>query len=242
MARHILSGLQRAALVFYTTDTVRAQIERHGLLESARLVQAPYGISDEFGAAPTPPERSLETLLAPLQGRPFFLHVGSCIPRKRVDVLLDVFAEARRARPELQLVQVGGEWTPRQREQILRLGIAQSVRQLPRQNQSSIAALYRQATLVLMPSEAEGFGLPVVEALACGSIVLASDIPVFREVGGAAAVYCALADVPSWVDTIDRLERDRLAPDREQRLAWARRFSWAEHTRRIAQAYSSLSP
>lgn len=240
MARHILGGLQKAKIVFYTTATVRKQIEKHGLLDPASLVQAGYGISPEFGVERN---QSSETLPLPveLEDTPFLLHVGSCIARKRIDVLLQVFAEVRSQHPELLLLQVGGEWTEAQTQQIKRLGIRDAVRQVPRQSHAVIAELYRRATLVLMPSEAEGFGLPVIEALACGSIVVASDIPVFREVGQDAVVYCNLDDIAAWVDTVSKLATNPLlSPNRSTRLEQAGRFSWEEHTRIVVQAYQHL--
>ena len=60
----------------------------------------------------------------------------------------------------------------------------------------------------LLPSEAEGFGLPVVEALACGTRVLASDLPVLREVGGDAVNYAAVGSLPVWRDEAIRLLGD----------------------------------
>ncbi len=112
---------------------------------------------------------------------PFILHVGSCIARKRVDVLLKVFARLRVR--DLRLVQVGGSFSGEQEDLIAQLGIRGRVTQLRNVTREEIAQLYRTAALVLQPSEAEGFGLPVVEALACGAKVLASDIPVLREGG-----------------------------------------------------------
>jgi glycosyltransferase involved in cell wall biosynthesis len=239
MARRVLGGLQKASLVFHSTSTVRNQIERYGLMDTARLVHAPYGIAEEFCVSDDE-ESSATTLdiLRQLDGAPFLLHVGSCIPRKRVDVLLEVFAGVRRLRSDLRLVQVGGEWSAQQRAIILRHDLHASAVQLPRMSQRQIAELYRRAALVLMPSEAEGFGLPVVEALACGSVVVTSDIPVFREVGGSAVVYCPMGEVGQWVEGIDRLlTNPALAPELEARLAWTQQFSWAEHARRIAVAY-----
>jgi glycosyltransferase involved in cell wall biosynthesis len=243
LARRSLEGLQKAAVVFHTTSAVRAEIERYGLVESARLVQAPYGIGAEFSPRSNPTHDAAATrLLEPLGGAPFLLHVGSCIPRKRVDVLLDAFAAVRRERPELRLVQVGGQWSREQRSQLTRYDIQTSVLQLPRMVQAEIAALYRQAALVMMPSQSEGFGLPVVEALACGSIVVATDIPVFREVGGAAVTYCTLADVAAWAETVTRLvSRPDAAPNLEARLLWSTQFSWREHARRIANSYQRLT-
>lgn len=242
MVRRTLDGLRKARLVFYTTETVREQIERYNVVDPSKLVQAPYGISSDFGDRSLEGAENVGRLAPDLDGSPFVLHVGSCIPRKRIDVLLDVFAGFREHHPDVRLVQIGGEWTPAQTEQIERLGVASAVRQIPRQPQSVIAEFIRRAEVVLMPSESEGFGLPVVEALACGAVVLASDIPVFREVGADAALYRPLADVPAWVDALDGLLSGAVRPaDRATRVAYARRFSWAEHTRIIRDAYERIA-
>jgi glycosyltransferase involved in cell wall biosynthesis len=244
MAWQILKGLQKADVVFHTTATVRAQIVRYGLLDERRLVQAPYGISKEF--TPDAPEREGEPCLRALPPSfahaRFLLHVGSCIPRKRLDVALEVFEGVRRDHPELRFVQVGGEWSAAQSALISRLGMRDAIVQLPRQDHRTIASFYRQAAVVMMPSEAEGFGLPVVEALACGSPVIASDIPVFREVGGDAVVYAPLADVAAWAIAVGRAlagsEPD--VADRAARLRHAARFSWKTHADTIAAAYARL--
>jgi glycosyltransferase involved in cell wall biosynthesis len=240
MVRRILAGLEKTAVVFHNSVLTRRQIEKYGLIDPAKLIHAPYGIAPEF--TPESVEDVPENFpLAELGGRPFLLHVGSCIPRKRIDVLLDVFAGVKARCPDLVLVQAGGSWTQAQREQIERLGIGDALFQLPVLERKPLAALYRRAVLVLQPSEAEGFGLPVVEALACGSIVVASDIPVLREVGGEAAVYCPVADVPAWVDTVCGLiERSRAAPARPMRLAHAQRYSWPAQARTIVTAYKQL--
>lgn len=182
IARRILAGLQKAAVVFHTTQQVRAEIEAYHLVDPDRLVQAPLGIAAEFSptAFPTDPLNPLPLGIT----SPFILHVGSCIPRKRVDVLLDVFAQLQLTQPNLKLVKVSGDWSEGQRSQIEQLGIAAQITHLQNLERCQIAELYRRAAVVLLTSEAEGFGLPLIEALACGAIVVASDIPVFREVGG----------------------------------------------------------
>jgi glycosyltransferase involved in cell wall biosynthesis len=237
LARHTLAGLQKAAVVFHLTMEIRKEIERYRLIDPARLVHAAPGVAPEFS-----PEGSASAPLPEEWGDgPFLLHVGSCIPRKRLDVLLGAFAEARARRRELRLLQVGGRWGAAQLEQISRLGIALSVLQLRGLSRESIAALYRRAALALLPSEAEGFGLPLAEALACGAVAVASDLPVLREVGGDAAVYCSVGDVPAWAGAIDRLLADPgSAPCRADRLARASRFTWEEHARTIAEAYQRL--
>ena len=241
MSRRILRGLQKAAVVFYSTAEVRKQIEHYGLLDPSRLVHAPYGIASEFSLAPKHTSSADQQLLQQIRKAPFILHVGSCIPRKRIDVLLDVFAALRTKHPDLQLVKVSGDWTQTQQEQITRLNIGNSIIYLKGLERTTIAALYREASVVLLTSEAEGFGLPVIEALACGAIITVSDIPVLREVGGSAAVYCPVGDVSTWVKTVEHLlESPSCAPERNFRLAHAQKYSWSAHAQTIAKAYLQL--
>jgi glycosyltransferase involved in cell wall biosynthesis len=135
------------------------------------------------------------------------LHVGSTIPRKRIDVLLEVFARVKREiAPQARLLRVGGRFTAAQQAQADRLGLGpESLCVLPFLSPAELAVIYRRATLVLLPSEAEGFGLPVIEALASGTPVLASDLPVLREVGGDAADYAPVADLDAWVARVREL-------------------------------------
>ena len=179
--------------------------------------------------------------LAELGGRPWVLHVGACIPRKRIDVLLDVCAEVRKTFPDLRLVKVSGAWTAAQRDRIDRLGLADAITHVVGLDRAELAEVYRRAPLVLMPSEAEGFGLPVVEALACGAAVIASDIPALHEAGGPAAVYAPVGDVGAWSDLVTKLLADpSAAPPQTERLAWAGRFTWMAHAEIIARTYHGL--
>lgn len=237
MARTTLLGLQRAAIVFHGTQAVRDELLRHDLVEPERLVWAPPGVSPEFRPEPSLGDTS-ESVLAPLGGRPYLLHVGSAIPRKRLDVLFEVFAALRTRHPELRLVQQGGALTPAQREQAARLGIGDALLQPPKLDRATLAGLYRRAQAVLVPSEAEGFGLPVIEALACGAPVVASELPVLREVGDTAGLYCPVGDITGWTETVDALLSGRhLPPPRELRLERARRFTWQAHARTVLEAY-----
>jgi glycosyltransferase involved in cell wall biosynthesis len=235
MARRILEGMQKARVVFHSTNAIRQQILHHGLIDPARLVHAPLGTAPEFtheGSAilPVPADTS------------FVLHLGSCVPRKRIDVLLGVFAGLSKGHPELRLIQVGGEWSTEHRKQMDRLRISSNVLQFQRQERTTIAEFYRRSRAVLVASEAEGFGLPVVEGLACGALVVASDIAVLREVGGGAVVYCPVGDVDTWVKRVENLlSGTELPPPLEIRLAQAGRYTWKVHAEQIAKTYREMS-
>lgn len=241
MSRRILRGLQSCAIVFYSTAEVKRQIEYYQLVESSRLVYAPYGIAPEFSITPENASIADQQILEQIGKAPFLLHVGSCIPRKRIDILLQVFSQLQAIYPQLQLVKVSGEWTPIQQQQIAQLNIKKSITHLQSLQRTTIAALYRRASAVLLTSEAEGFGLPVIEALACGAIAVVSDIPVLREVGQEAVVYCPTADVSAWVKTVEQLLLNPTsAPDINLRLSQANKYSWSAHTQIIAQSYLEL--
>jgi len=240
MSQRILSGLRTAAVVFHNTEAVGEEIRRAGLIDPDRLVHTPLGVAPEFTPGATQPAVELPWL-AEVGGRPWVLHVGTCNKRKRIDVLLEVVAAVRETVPDLRLVKVGGEWTADHRERITRLGLDDAITHVCGLTRAELAEVYRRAPVVLVPSGTEGFGLPVIEALACGAAVVASDIPALREAGGSAVAYAPVGDVGTWSDLVATLlTSPATAPPRADRLAWAGRFTWAAHAEVIAQAYHSL--
>jgi glycosyltransferase involved in cell wall biosynthesis len=240
MARVTLQGMQAASVIFHSTLAVRDELERNGLVSRSRLVHAPYGVSPEF-VLDAPPNDEADAVLRRLEGRPFMFHVGSAIPRKRIDVLFEVFARLRAKNPELRLVQQGGALSASQREHAARLGITPYLVQPPKLSRLALATLYRKAQVVLLPSDAEGFGFPIIEALACGAVVVASDLPVLREVGGDAVTYCAPGDPVDWAEKIEAIGmKNMTVPRIEARVNQAALFTWARHGRTILNAYQAL--
>jgi glycosyltransferase involved in cell wall biosynthesis len=234
LARILLSGMRRARVVFHSTEAVRDEIIEHRLVPEERLVHVPYGVAAEF----TPEPNELDE---PLRGRPpFLLHVGSLIPRKNPEFLLRVIAEVCDSVPELEIVQVGGRWTREQQSFLEERGIAARVRQFERLGRAALAPYYRSAKAVLLPSTAEGFGLPVVEALACGTPVVASDIPVLAQVGGDAIHLCPIDDLRVWKTAVLDVVAGRGAR-REACLRIAAKYTWKEHANTIVRTYSALA-
>ena len=240
MTRRVLEGFRKAARVACVSAATRDELLAHGLFPPERLRVIPNGLHPAYtrpvGARAL---REAERLLgAEDGGRPELLHVGSTAERKRVDVLLKVFAEVRRAWPRARLVRVGG-LTPEQAALAKALKLGDGLIVLPYLEPEVLAAVYGRAALVLLPSEREGFGLPAAEALVCGTPVVASRLAVLREVGGDEAVeYCAVGDVREWGETVVRLLAEReAAPGRweARRAAGRSRASVFTRERYVAE-------
>jgi glycosyltransferase involved in cell wall biosynthesis len=248
MTRRILSGLCRAGHVACDTESTRDALVAKAGIDPARtsvILNGPHpSCSPE-----AEPSADVEAarLLGPAGRTTDLLHVGSTIARKRIDVLLRIFAAVRRQHRDVRLVRIGGPFTAEQRTLARELGVEGAVVVLPFLDRSTLAAVYRRTAVALLPSEREGFGLPVIEALACGTPIIASDIEALREVGGTAVEYCPYDDVEAWARTVARLLAERAGdPARwmERRTAGiehAAEFSWSRYTAEVVTQYLRLA-
>lgn len=248
LMRRVLGGMRRAARVVCDSAAVRDQILAHGLISADRLRVIPLPIHPAFTPDPyADADASVDAMLGPADpASPELLHVGSTVDRKRIDVLLRVFAAVRRAHPRARLVRAGGTLTAEQQALAADLGVTDAIVSAPFLGRDALAAVYRRAALVLVPSEREGFGFPVVEALACGTPVIASGIPVLREVGGDAVVYRPIGDVDAWTSAVLDLlgEREsnteRWLKRRAEAIGQAANFTLSEYARRTVEVYREV--
>jgi glycosyltransferase involved in cell wall biosynthesis len=248
MTRRIFVGFRQAARVNCVSSAIRDDVVSRGLIPRERLEVVPNGVHPIFTAVADP---DADTEICRLLGRRSIgsieiLHVGSTQPRKRIDLLLRMFAAVRANLPDARLIRVGGGLTRQNRELAEQLGVSDAIAILPFLERRILAAVYRRADVLVLPSDAEGFGLPIIEALACGVPVIASALPVLREVGGNAVRYCAVGDVDAWSRAIAEVIRERDADGhahlerRARATAHASRFSWSANADRAAHAYREL--
>jgi glycosyltransferase involved in cell wall biosynthesis len=248
MTKRVLDGMGKAARITCDSAFTRDELLSFGLLSSERVVVVHNGVAPIYSPTPdTTADAEAERLLGPLTEESLdILHVGSTAPRKRIDILLRVFDRVRQEFPQARLVRAGGAFNESQLRLIESLRLGDWIVALPFIDERVLAAIYRRAALLLQPSEREGFGMPVAEALACGTPVLASDLPVLREVGGEAATYRAVADIPAWKEAAvsllaERLcEHDRWAERQAKGISHAGKFNWSEYARQMVSIYQSL--
>jgi glycosyltransferase involved in cell wall biosynthesis len=175
----------------------------------------------------------------------FFLTIGADTPRRNYSRLIDAVAAALHAGQSLlPLIVVGAkQWAgTRVFQQAAARGTGDRVRFLSDVSDDDLSVLYSAASAYICPSIHEGFGMPVLEAMACGTHVVCSDLPVLHEVAGEAADYFCETDVDSIARSLLAASRHpALAPDRRGELAAkAHRFSWAASARTVRDLYERV--
>jgi glycosyltransferase involved in cell wall biosynthesis len=233
----IPAGARRAAAVVVSSATVAEAVSERCRVPMTRIHVTGFGV-DHSRFAP-PPEDAVAAALGRLGvARPYLLQVGALEPRRGTDLALAACEALRARHPGLQLVLVGEV-----RADVPALREPTSwVRRLGRVADDALPALYAGAAAVLAPSRGEGFDFPVLEALACGGAVVASDIAVHREHFAPAVALFASGDADALAAALTRVLEDSDV-GRELRAAGpalAARFSWTDVARRHLELWRTL--
>jgi glycosyltransferase involved in cell wall biosynthesis len=174
-------------------------------------------------------------------GDSYLLYVGNLLPHKNLLSLLDALAILRRRCGWARLI-IRGDGQPTYaravRERVETLGLGDAVSFHGYAHEGALRDLYARAACLVLPSLREGFGLPVLEAMACGTPVITSSSSSLPEVGGDAALHVDPHDAIDLSDAMYRVltDADLRGDLRERGLKWVRAFSW----RRTAEQMSQL--
>ncbi len=209
-------AVRSSARIFTVSAAAQAVLTQRWGLPPERVVVVPEAPAAAF--VPVAPEAArphLEAVgLAP--DEPFLVFAGGISPHKGLDVLLDALGVLRdRGATTPRLVVVGDledrrflsaaddvlarTEVPWLRERVLLAGFV---------SDAALAALFSRATAVVLPSRAEGFGLPAVEAAACGAPLILSDVPAHRETLDGAALFAAVGDAGALAQAVERVLGD----------------------------------
>ena len=170
---------------------------------------------------------------------PYLLAVGTVDARKGLDVLIEAFGRARLDGVRLVIAGPDGHRADDTRAAMAAAGVTDRVVLPGRVTDAELAALYRGAMAYCLPSRAEGFGLPVLEAMAAGAPVIASDLPVVRELVGDGAIFVEVGHVDAWATALERLVADDAVRARLSSAgpSIASRYTWEATARATMKVY-----
>lgn len=236
MAEAAHSG-RHAARIITISESGRADVHRIYGVPLERIDVVTPGVGDIYRQLPA----AEVTAFRQRRGLPntFLLHVGTLQPRKNIPVLLEALALL--GRPAVPLVLVGGKgWFYETIfERVAALGLSDRVHFAGYVDDDELPLWYNAAAALIFPSLYEGFGMPIVEALACGTPVIAAGTSSLPEAGGDVALYFDPHDPVELVAQLAAVLDDPGVSRRAQQAgpAHAARFSWSRAGQETAAVY-----
>ncbi|QJX00892.1 glycosyltransferase family 4 protein [Frigoriglobus tundricola] len=222
-------GIERADHVIVGTEAVRAEVQRYLGLSPDRVTAMLCGVGPQFRPQPA----GAGVAIRAKHGLPtrYTLYVGTIEPRKNVGMLLRAFCDLPAAQREACPLVLAGGWgwkTEAERELFRSEAKHKGVRHIGYVPDEDLPALYAGADALLYPSFYEGFGMPPVEAMACGTAAVTSTADAVREVVGRNALTIDANDLAGWREVLARVADDPefLSDYRRRGPAHAATFTW----------------
>ena len=237
---HFREGKRRCVLeadaVICISETTRQDVLRFYELNSDSIFVVPLACSDFFrqlGQRGNDPET--------LTKKPFLLYVGSRAHYKNFGRLIQAYS-VWGDRNEVALVVAGSSWSASEELRLAELGIQDRVRLLTDIDDEKLCQLYNHAAAFVYPSLYEGFGIPLLEAMACGCPVIASHIPATIEVAGECPIYFEPTEVDELVNAFDvALSEGRDSERTNVGLQRVKQYSWNKTAAQTLEVYRAIS-
>lgn len=206
----ILLKLGLATMVITDCEAVRREVIERFRLPAERVVAIPLAADENFRPVDSP------------SSDPYFLFVGTLEPRKNIPFLIEAWRRLYQEIP-VKLVLAG-----RRRTDCPPIESHPGLEIMGEVPEAALPGLYSGALAVVYPSLYEGFGLPVLEAMACGAPVITSRDPALMELAGGAAVHCDVTESGQWVEAMRTmlLDNNRGQQLQQAGIHRAREFSW----------------
>jgi glycosyltransferase involved in cell wall biosynthesis len=225
-------SIESADAVICVSETTRQEASGYYGVEPERLAVIHNACSPVFRRLESNIREGLE---------PLILYLGSRSPIKNFDRLLEAYASWP-LRGEAALVVAGRQWTKQERDRLKRLKLQKRVRLEEDVDDENLCRLYNQAAVFVYTSLYEGFGIPLLEAMACGCPVAASRIPSTLEVAGDIPYYFETHEPDDLLACLEKALNEGREKDRiEQGIARAAVFTWDNTAQKTLDVYRSLS-
>ena len=240
-----LVGLRKADRLITDTVHVKEQLVKNvGVFPDAISV-IPLGVDHTIFYPQIPTDDFLKRYEL-CRDNDYILHVGTDAPRKNLPGIIEAFANVRQRLPKLNLIKAGSTgWadvTSKVKELIRKYDLGQHIHFCSAVSDKDLAMLYCSATVLVYPSFYEGFGLPVIEAMACGTPVITSNTSCLPEITGNAALLVNPYDVNELTESIFHVVTDRQAKEllSYKGLLHAKQFCWQHTVQETIRVYNTF--
>ena len=237
--------LRQADAIVTVSQASRQDIAERFQIAPDRIEVIYNGINNQFLEDPEPEAvaKARETIA---DGRPYLYAIGASLARKNTDALFPMFRaliDSGQLRDELLVVSgLSGASLEARRRAAEAAGVTDRVRLIGYQDVTTLQALFAGAELFIYPTFVEGWGIPILESLACGTPVATGNATALPEAGGDHAYYFDAHDPQSILTTVHRAYQDRknFARNRTEAIERARSFTWRKHAQELANLYHRL--
>ncbi|SHK69432.1 glycosyltransferase family 1 protein [Fibrobacter sp. UWEL] len=230
---------KRADRINVVSESTKKDLLRFYKVNPDKITVTPLGVGKEFVKKSKPEIEYLYEKYSIPRDKKIILYVGNLLPHKNLNGLLKGFAQMK-DREDCRIVMVGKAFDGRTTQTIeSELGIEHLLIRAGMVSQEDLVNFYNLADLFVLPSLYEGFGLPILEAFACGTPVACSNTSSMPEVGGQLATYFDPQNPESIAHALEQSIHRKGTQDAEIE-AWVSRFSWENCSRKIREIAESL--
>lgn len=237
-------SVQRATHILADSFATKADLVEIWGVASDKITVLYSGVNGRFQPITDADEQKLMREKYGLGERPYLLAVGTIQPRKNYQLLIRAFARVAGEIPHNLAIAGGKGWLyDDMLAEIERQGVDGRVQFIGFVDDADLPTLYSAASALAFPSVYEGFGLPLLEAMACGTPVITSNVSSLPEVAGTAAVQLDPHDEPAWAEAIQHMLTDPALRTRLVAAGFrqARTFSWQKSAQQLLDIYRRLA-
>jgi glycosyltransferase involved in cell wall biosynthesis len=237
----IYSGLRKARQILADSENTKKDLANHLKLRQEKITVVPLGVESIYKPLPA---KKLSALRAKykLPNKKFILHISSEEPRKNYAHLLAAFAQLKEKFSSHHLLKVGNASPKHARKHgqlAKKLNLSERVTTIPTVPEEDLPAFYNIADVFVLPTSYEGFGLPLLEAMACGCPTIAYNTSSIPEVTGKASVLTPAEDIEQLTHAINNVLTDKKLRNKMKKegIQQAKQFTWKKCAELTIKAY-----
>lgn len=244
LERVVPRSIKRADFIITVSDSVKTEIINTFGISPNRCIVTPIPPDEAFFKTETPKKLSYVRKKYGIHpSKKYIYFIGNLEPRKNLKTLVEAYQLLpKQIKDTYSLVLAGGNgWKTESTKHAIKAAIesGEDIKHIGFIDQKDSPALFQSASLFIMPSLYEGFGMPILEAMASGTPVIASDIPVLREVGQSFANYVNPNKPAAFKEAIIKA-LGRNPPTLKEFQKFVRRYSWEDNVNKVIEAVRVL--